>query len=343
MTAKHFITSGLAALAVAITLGLWLLCGHADFEIAPPPRITDHIVPAGANQLAGTLVLPTDIATPPIALIVHGDGPQDRWSADTYLPLVNTLLDAGIGVFSWDKPGIGQSTGHWLDQSMADRTAEATAALAYLRDNQGIAPKRLGYLGFSQAGWVMPTARVQADAAFTVLIGPAINWRIQGAYYTAKRLQQQGLPPLQIDQRVAAELAQNDRIFAGDRTRPANMPQDRFAFVRKNYDVDATADIAAMTTPTLVLLGADDLNVNPVNSARIYLGHLPENPAHQVQIIPNATHGLLRSGPYNYQLPSEWSGLSQLRFLAAGRRAFAPGALDLLTTWILAQTGGAPG
>ncbi|MBM7066047.1 S9 family peptidase [Actibacterium sp. 188UL27-1] len=326
---------GLALIAAAL---FWGLIGVADFQIHPDDRMTRHRFDAGPARLSGTLVLPGQSVNPPVALIVHGDGPQDRWSDDGYLPLVNTLLDAGIGVFSWDKPGIGDSTGNWLDQSMEDRAAEAAAALAYLRDTHGIAAGNLGYLGFSQAGWVVPQASIQADAAFVVLIGPAINWRIQGAYYTAKRLERQGLDPLDVDAQVAAELAQNDRLFTAATQPPDGMSADRYAFVRANYTVDATDDIAQMTAPALILLGADDLNVNPLNSARIYGEHLPDTAANAVQIIPDATHSLLRSGPYNFQLPDEWTTIAQVRFLAAGRRAFAPGSLERIADWIHART-----
>ena len=56
-----------------------------------------------------------------LPVIIHGDGPQDRYSDNSYQPLFNALLDAGIAVFSRDKAGIGSSQGNWLHQSMDDR------------------------------------------------------------------------------------------------------------------------------------------------------------------------------------------------------------------------------
>jgi len=32
-------------------------------------------------------------------------------------------------VFSWDKPGVGASTGNWLHQSMSDRADETLSAI----------------------------------------------------------------------------------------------------------------------------------------------------------------------------------------------------------------------
>ncbi|MCS5992147.1 hypothetical protein LNP02_28885 [Klebsiella variicola subsp. variicola] len=88
----------------------------------------------------------------------HGDRPQDRWSEGGYILLVNFLISQGIAVFSGDKPGVGQSTGNWLAQTMSDRSEEAVIALQKLREQPELKNSRGGYLGFSQAGWVVPLA-----------------------------------------------------------------------------------------------------------------------------------------------------------------------------------------
>lgn len=65
------------------------------------------------NILEGTLILPLNKVSPPFVLLIHGDGSQDRWSKSGYIPLVKFLVSKGIAVFSWDKPGVGKSTGNW--------------------------------------------------------------------------------------------------------------------------------------------------------------------------------------------------------------------------------------
>ncbi|WP_299966887.1 alpha/beta fold hydrolase [uncultured Roseobacter sp.] len=323
----------LGALCVALAgTGLVVL---DRFSLPGPARVSELVFEVAGQPVAGTLVLPPEAASA-VVLLVHGDGPQDRWSDGGYFPLVQALLAAGIGVFSWDKPGVGQSGGDWLAQSMQTRADEAAAALRFLRDREGIAAGRLGFLGFSQAGWVVPQAAMTADAAFVVLVGPAVNWRRQGAYFTRRQLERAGLGPEDVAEAVARNLAENDALFGAQGTSCTDRPDlsaARCGFVRRNYGADAGAASLAMTMPVLVMVGAEDLNVDPGETAEV----LGRNPRHDVRIIPAATHSLLRARHYNHQTPQDWPLSAQLRFLLAGQRAYAPGVLDQITGWILQQ------
>ena len=325
--------------AAAVVLALVISVFHAmgAFELPGSARVSDHGFTAAGHRLSGTLALPDTADTPAVVLIVHGDGPQDRWSDSAYLPMVNSLLAAGIGVFSWDKPGGGQSGGDWLSQSMADRAEEAAAALRYLRDDLGHPHDRLGFLGFSQAGWVVPRASAETDAAYAVLIGPAITWREQGAYYTARRLERAGMSAADVEAAVAENLAENDRMFGGDGDCAAreDLSPARCGFVRRNYGADATVEIAAMETPALVLVGAEDLNVDPVETAEVYR----RNARHEVRIVPAATHSLLRARHYNFQIAEDWPLWTRARFVLSGPRAYAPGVLEEIAQWIKAHAG----
>ena len=328
---------GLAALAVA-GLGAWVgLCGLMDFDLSEH-RLSVHRFEVAGIRLEGTLALPDQSTQPPIVVLVHGDGPQDRWSDDAYLPLVNALLDGGIGVFSWDKPGIGSSTGSWLQQSMHDRALEAAAALEYLRSVPELSLGAIGYLGFSQAGWVLPEASQASAPAFGILVGAAVNWRRQGAYYTRRRLQLSGLDEPQVAEQVRVEFARNDDIFGNsDRpspSRPLDMSPERFRFVQRNHHADATEALALLEKPLLAVWGKDDLNVDPTENPRIYTETLPPDKGHQVLVLDGATHGLLRSGWFNYQLAEEWPWAARGLFVFLGRSAFVPEAIPLLTRWI---------
>ncbi|WP_414716239.1 alpha/beta hydrolase family protein, partial [Thalassospira sp. UBA1131] len=166
---RHLVrgTFVLFVLLVAVP-GSLALVGLSDFDISNRP--TKQISFAlGDAVLSGSLILPDAQHTGPIALLVHGDGPQDRFAGDGYLPVINALLDRGIGIYSWDKAGVGESTGNWLSQSMNDRANEAVAAYDAIKTAYPDRGQKIGFIGFSQAGWVIPKAsRMIPDNAFNV-------------------------------------------------------------------------------------------------------------------------------------------------------------------------------
>lgn len=341
----------IAGLATLVLLGVGLIFAFSritDFELPEDIQKVVSFV-QGGNRLEGTLI--TASIDGPVVLLVHGDGAQDRWSADGYLPLVNTLLDAGISVFSWDKPGVGESTGSWLHQSMRDRADETVAALAAVRQVAGFEDRSIGLLGFSQAGWVLP--RVPAltnDVSFLVLMGGAINWQAQGRYYATIRLEGEDQNP----DEIAAELTRQataHRLWFGDDTtyeeylaveRAAGRPEgqilseDRFRFARLNYREDARSDIAGLTLPVLVLSGAEDLNVDPQETIAVYTSFLEGvHLLSAFHLVPNANHSLMSASYLNYQLPDQIPLTAQARFILAGRDAYEGDVLETVTDWML--------
>lgn len=146
-------------------------------------------------------------------------------------------------------------------------------------------------------------------------------------------------------ERVMAKMAADDeRLFTPSQVPPATLPgsmsPERWAFVRRNLHEDATHDLKKLEVPVLAMWGAEDLNVNPAVNAEIYRKTVGGNhPANRIDVIPDASHGLLRAVPYNMQLTSEWSWLTTLRFLMEGRDAYAPGALETITEWVRARAG----
>jgi hypothetical protein len=183
---------------IGIGAAFWVVRGLSDFDL------TGHSIREVSFELddavlSGTLVMPMDATNPPIALIVHGDGAQDRFSAGGALPLINALVDAGIGVFTWDKAGVGESTGNWLDQTMEGRADEALAALQAISALDDTNLDQVGFLGFSQAGWVLPRVANQIVPAFTVLVGGAVSWRDQGTYYNRVRMGSEGVAEEEIE------------------------------------------------------------------------------------------------------------------------------------------------
>jgi hypothetical protein len=326
-------------LAIGIGTAFLVARGLSDFDLAEH-SISEVSFELEDTVLSGTLVMPIDAINPPIALIVHGDGAQDRFSNGGYLPLINTLVDAGIGVFSWDKAGVGESTGNWLDQTMDDRADEALAALQAISALDDINADQIGFLGFSQAGWVLPRVANQTTPAFTVIVGGAVSWRDQGTYYNRVRMMSEGVPQEDIEQRLADRILRNDALFDTP-TAPApttDMDAARSRFVADAYWENSTDIISGMKGPVLAVWGGDDLNVDAHSDFEIFREQLmPLTEDRLVVMVPNVTHGLLRANLFNYQLASDWPWYLQYVFLGIGRDAYAPQSLQQIAEWIQAS------
>ncbi|RED45082.1 alpha/beta hydrolase family protein [Aestuariispira insulae] len=329
--------------AVVLLAGGALLLVFENFEISAARQVTlpfKH----GTDRLEGDLWLPEGEGPHPVALLVHGDGPQDRTSSDGYNPLINHLLSQGIGVFSWDKPGIGRSTGNWLTQSMADRADEALAALEVVAMQPEARKGAIGLIGFSQGGWVLPEIALKSDApAFHVIIGGAVTWADQSLYLTRKRMEAEGVSADEITQAIAKERQENQRIF-GDAPAADGQLSGREGFIARNFHVDARPGLAALSQPFLALLGKKDLNVDTRESAQVYQSILARagHPDFEIHLIDGATHSLFRAEDYNFQTPGAWTSEAQLRFLLEGRDAYVPGSLETLSGWVRRVTGSQP-
>lgn len=327
---KYFIWFSIAFLVLIIVLFNSL----SEFDLPSAQQRTLHIT-YHQQTLEGTLVLPQGTISPPFVVLIHGDGPQDRWSEGGYLPLVNFLLSQGIAVFSWDKPGVGGSTGNWLEQKMSDRADESARVLEKLREQPELKDSKGGFLGFSQAGWVVPEASQLTKTDFVVLIGAAINWRNQGLYYTGERLKIQGNTEQDIAKTIKQEAEDFDRQFTEHSLLlPCHSPCTRQDFERRNALSDATASLSSMQTPVLILMGLDDRNVDPKETVMVWGKSLPSTTARCIKLLPGATHGLLRSAWFDYQLSSQWPLWKQGLFLLSGRYSYSPGALNTVSAWI---------
>ena len=86
-----------------------------------------------------------------------------------YLPIMERMLRAGYAVFSWDKPGTGESTGSQRQPSAASAGADRPGCD---RGHEGAPrhrPGQIGLWGVSQAGYVMPLVLSQSeDIAFMI-------------------------------------------------------------------------------------------------------------------------------------------------------------------------------
>lgn len=153
--------------------------GRPQEPMPPFPYSVEDVAFAGGGEgvtLAGTLTVPRGAGPHPAVVLISGSGPQDRDEAimghRPFLVLADHLTRQGIAVLRYDDRGVGGSTGSFAAATHEDFTADALAAVAWLKTRMEIDPRRLGLVGHSEGGLVAPLAAVQRpeDIAFLVLL-----------------------------------------------------------------------------------------------------------------------------------------------------------------------------
>jgi pimeloyl-ACP methyl ester carboxylesterase len=130
--------------------------------------------------LGGTLTLPAGPGPFPAAAVVHGSGPSER---DEGQYMTALLLRRGIAVLAYDKRGNGQSGGRYPGDQATPETVDvlardAQAAAAFLAAQAEIDTRRIGLVGGSQAGWIIPLAAARLSQTISWALiesGPVVT------------------------------------------------------------------------------------------------------------------------------------------------------------------------
>jgi uncharacterized protein len=252
---------------------------------APPTSVAaDHEeidleFTSGGSRLAGTLLLPISDGDHPAVVWVHGSGPQTRLG---YGELVRSLVRSNVAFFSYDKRGAGESEGECCPaddegaglaefQQQAD---DALAALTEVGKHPGIDADRVGLIGVSQAGWIVPIAASGSDAvAFTVLASaPTVTTGEEHLY--------------------SSLTGDADVTDDGDRQR---LSTELAAHGPSGFDPEPF--LAKMNAPALWLYGGLDGSVPVIESVNVLNTLKGTAPNFRCIVFPDGGHGLLDVDP----------------------------------------------
>jgi len=300
---------------VAVALAVLLVSGGACVYIAEQHTYEFRTEPFSfshaGNDLTGTLTLPEGDGPFGVVVFIHGDGPVNADYDGGYRPIWETLADAGYASVAWDKPGVGGSTGNWLDQSMQDRADEAVAAIAALKDHEAIDTTDVGLWGASQAGWVLPYVASETDPGFVIAPSVAINWTKQGRYLTETQLDEKEATPevrrlVREREEAGYELLRAGAPYSRYRQLVENqdprldpyfgtMTAERWRFVLLNFDADVTEALSNLDgVPVMLQLAGQDRNVNVTETETTYRSVLDDDCLTVVH-YPDATHSLTKA------------------------------------------------
>ena len=303
-------------------------------------RQTEVQFQSGDLRLAGTLHWPDGTGPHPALVMLQGSGAEDRDSQGYFLPIREQFLERGVAVLSWDKPGIGGSSGDWRSQTLFDRADEALDALGWLRSQPGIDPAQMGIWGHSQGGWIGPLAASQSpDVAFLIVnSGPGISPPDQDLYGVEHTLRRAGASAEEIEQGLAYMRSLHDAfsrqlpyeqgrvtlLEPGRGTPGASYfgelsEQDWAFFLRwSQRPYDPVESLERVTCPILAIFGERDPLVPAIESAEIFARALAVagNTNVTIRVFPDGDH----------------------RICTGDSSQFEPGYLTLMGDWLSQHT-----
>jgi pimeloyl-ACP methyl ester carboxylesterase len=309
----------------------------------------------GDVTLAGTLLLPAAKAKGgkhPALVFTHGGGAQLR---EVYWGLGYLYAARGFAVLSYDKRGVGKSTGNWREASFEDLADDAVAAAKFLQARTDIAANQIGFLGQSQGGWIAPLAASRfPDSAFAIaLSGGGLSPAETELFDTEYELTKAGYAANEIKDALAFQKLKNEIIASPDsndkweqyaKLRLSAKDQKWFrhpgidvfgaekradgfwTYMRKFYFYDPAPTLRTSKAPLLAIFGELDTpegvkaNVSAIKQIMDQAGRRD----YIVKVYPNGSHNLMEVPPDN---PNEYVRLKR----------FPPGFFETLVDWTTTQ------
>ncbi len=200
--------------------------------------------------LKGKIQIPEGEGPFPSAVIVHGSGKVGR---DEYSILYEPYLSKGIAILSFDKRGVGESGGTFQSISLYndDRfillAKDVSNAVSKLKSFDKIDPSRIGLIGISQGGWIIPiTNSLRSDIAFIIIQGgPTVSFGEEN-YYSQLAGENSGALTEMSQAEISKKLREKDHI-----------------------GFDPMPYLIKMKQPSLWLYGAKDISVPVPESVKI--------------------------------------------------------------------------
>ena len=166
--------SAFSRLACVVLLATITACAPAPLE---PFASTEYgHFQSGSIRLYYAFDLPEGVERPPLIVLSHG---SEQVNTATNARFALPLVQRGFAVLRFDKRGVGKSGGEF-SKAFAHMTVLAgdlVAAVDFVRADPRIDASRIGLMGQSQAGWVVPEAAVRSpDVSFVILTsGPTVT------------------------------------------------------------------------------------------------------------------------------------------------------------------------
>ncbi|KFL35700.1 alpha/beta hydrolase family protein [Arenimonas donghaensis] len=321
---------------------VWMEAGREPIRGARVHR--HHSRPArfrsgDGTELQGRLLTPDCAGPHPVVVSVHGSGPVNRYGG----PYQTFFLAQGLAVLAYDKRGYTDDRAAWREPGLAELSADVQAAVQWAATQPELDDKRLGVVGSSQAGWVVPRAAMAAPgAAFIILRAGAATSQLETVLHEVRQeLRAKGMEGRDLDyamdlRREIYETAmRGEPIDATDSLVAPYLDQPWYptafgegpisrrwsphwwAWARDNLAVAATPHLERFDGRVLWFLAGADENVPLVPTRAALERAFAASPGddQRVVVLPGADHAFLLHD-------------------ADGSPRFSPGYFDRMAAWL---------
>ena len=269
----------LTEFSVVVIAFLSVACQQSEARSVPAGPVPVSIQAEGAT-LVGDIHMPDVVprkGVPGVA-VVHGSGRMTRQMGRYVVGPMNAM---GVAVLAYDKRGVGDSTGDYFSvgtvnsvEGLGRLADDASRAAKVLASHKGVDPKRVGLLGQSQAGWIIPIAASRDPGlSFSIIVsGPAVS----------------------VGYEILHGRLTNELNPSAATVSPEEAVRQLEAFTGP-HGYDPVPTLSALKTPTLWLMGDRDINL-PLKETVEALQKLPQTSNGVLTLIryPEGDHGLFR-------------------------------------------------
>jgi pimeloyl-ACP methyl ester carboxylesterase len=279
-----------------------------------PYSIEPYVFQSGDIRLSGTLYRPRTPGPHPAVAIVPGSGDVPHVAHPF---MADFFARSGCVCLLYSKRGVGESGGSWRDVGFWELADDANAAARILATLEDVDAKRVGLVGFSQAGWVMPMAASRnPQLAFLVVVsGGPISVEREGYWDVEYLLKKHGFRVDDVEEALSYYRLNNQVTRTGEgyeklfeklreiRQRPwfkllqvsVPAPRDHWSrkFYRKIMDINHEPIVASLKIPVLWIYGDDDGDFPSLEAAKaVEQIRRDHDNDFTVRVFANASHGI---------------------------------------------------
>lgn len=252
-------------------------------------------------------------------ILIHGNDPETRDMGF----IIPYFVFSGVNVISYDQRGTGQSEGDWRQNGPPERATDVAAIYDEFLNDPHVARQSIGLWGFSNGGWTAPIVAKARPVAFMILkSAPAQSIEDNIDYSVEQHMRRKQYDAAAISSAIDTwhslfgalsgtlswDVAQS--LYATARAKPwfadsyiprfippdpgVPPPAPAAEALRRELLYDPAAALQQLHTPSLVLFGALDRNVDVAQSSALFEAAFARAGLHDfaMHIYPDAGHTL---------------------------------------------------